>query len=111
MQSLETIMRDNFKRTERYLRQEIDSITELLAALCEHVEKSPQSTVLITIANGKVAGWWGKHKKIEADRKAEKKASEDRRIVRENEERERKSIRDKILEKLTTEEKKILEIS
>src|SRR3989344_2629523 len=108
VRSIETIMREDFEKTERHLRQEINSITKLLAALCEHVEKSSQATILITIAGGEVASWWGKHKKTEAERKAEIESKEVRRIARENEERWRKDTRDKILEKLTKEERKIL---
>lgn len=111
MQSLESIQRDNFEAAKKSLRNEIDLLTKLLVALCEHIEKSPQASILITIADGEVAGWWGKHKKIEANRIAEKEALETERIVRKHEEQERKNIRDKILEKLTDEDKKILGIS
>lgn len=111
MQSLESIMRENFEAVERALRKELDSVTKLLAILCEHVEKSPQALVLITIADGKIASWWGNHKKIEAERMVEEKASEDRRIASQKEELDRKSTRDKVLEKLTSEEKEILGIS
>lgn len=107
----DSIIIENFKATERALRQQLDLVTKLLASLCEHIEKTSQLQVLLTIEDGKLARWWGKHKKIEADRKAEKVASEVRQIARAREEKERKDTRDKILKKLTPEDKKILGIS
>ena len=110
MHSIESILRHNFDVTEKHLRQQIGLLTELLATLCDHIEKSPQAPILITISDGKVAGWWGKHKKVETERIAHEKVLEARRIARENKEREKKDARDKLLQKLTPEEKEILGI-
>lgn len=110
MRSRESIIQDNYEATIRALRQQLDSVSRLLAALCEHVEKTPQALMLITIADGKVAGWWGEHKKIEADRKTRIKAVEAERIANLRKEQEEKDIRDKILKKLTPEEIKILRV-
>lgn len=110
MQSAESIIRDNFETTISALKQKLDLTTELLSALCEYIEKTSQLEILATIKDGKVARWWGKHKKILAERKANELEKENRRIAREHEEEERKSTRAKILKKLTLAEKKILGI-
>lgn len=111
MQSAESIVRGNYEATIDALKQKLNLTTKLLSALCEHIEKTSQLQILATIEDGKLARWWGKHKKIEAELKAEKKESEARRIDLEHEKQKKKDIRDEVLKKLTPEEKKILGVS
>lgn len=111
MQSAGSIIKDNYEATIDSLEEKINLLTKLLSALCEHVEKSPQALILVTIADGKVARWWGKHKKAEIEHKAREAEVEARKIAFEQKKREREVTREKILKKLTPDEIKILGIS
>lgn len=104
------IIIQNFKATERVLRGKLASVSRLLFLLCQDVERTPQSSILRNIESGKLQKWLVAYKKEIADRKARQIAREERMIALEKEKEKKKAAREKVLSKLTPEEKKILRI-
>ncbi|MDO8495977.1 MAG: hypothetical protein Q7S43_00800 [bacterium] len=106
-----SIIRDNYEATEKALRQKLDSVTQLLCSLCGHLEETSQVSILETIDNGKLTKWWENHKKADAKRRADQIEKQERDALRKQEEQRVKDVRDKVLKKLTPEEKRILGVN
>lgn len=108
MWSPETQRRQDLEATERALRQKLSLVTQLLSSLCQNIERTSQKSILKTIEDGKLSRWWENHKKAEAERNAKEIERKERVIALEHKKREEKATRDKVLQKLTPEEKRIL---
>ena len=107
MRSRESIIQENADAAIKALQGKLKKITSLLEIACEHLERSAPKS-LEKISDGALNIWWLKLKKAKADNIARQKVEEGIRLAAEEEIRERIDNRNKVLAKLTPQEKKIL---
>ncbi len=110
MWSLETIKKNNFEKTTGALRKEIKTLKQLLSSLCQYIEGTSQLSIVETIEEGKLTKWWSDFKEAEARDISNKLEREKIKAALEQKEHKEEPIRNRALEKLTIEEKKVIGI-